>query len=59
MYEGEFRNYCLQPGTPDSSSLNAYRQTPLSGYRKDIIETVLRQCPDRPDLQQHNVHQYA
>jgi hypothetical protein len=54
-YEGEFRSYCLQPGTPDPSSLDAYLQEPLSGYRKDIVESVLRQSLDRPDLQQRNV----
>lgn len=55
MFEGEFRSYCLQPGTPDPTSLDAYRQMPLSGYRKDIVETVLRSSLDRPDLQQRNV----
>jgi hypothetical protein len=55
MFEGEFRSYCLQPGTPDPTSQDAYRQMPLSGYRKDIVETVLRQSIDRPDLQQRNV----
>jgi hypothetical protein len=55
MFEGEFKSYCLQPGTPDPSSLDAYRQAPLFGYRKDIVESVLRNSLDRTDLQQRNV----
>lgn len=54
-YEGEFRSYCLQPGTPDPSDRDAYTQIPLGGYRKDIVETILRNSIDRTDLDQRNI----
>jgi hypothetical protein len=55
FYQGDFRSYCLQPGTPDPSDRDAYTQVPLSGYRKDIIETILRNSLERPDLSQRNI----
>src|SRR5215471_7065664 len=36
FYETEFRSYCLQPGTPDPTSGDAYFRAPLTGQRKDI-----------------------
>ena len=42
FYEADFKSYCLQPGTPSPSNGDAYRQGPLTSYRRDIIETVLR-----------------
>ncbi|MGL6267138.1 MAG: hypothetical protein ACRC2O_04410, partial [Chitinophagaceae bacterium] len=55
FYEADFKSYCLQPGTPDPSARDAYLQAPLGGYRKDIVETVLRNSLDRPDLEQKNI----
>ena len=55
FYEADFKSYCLQPGTPSPSGNDAYRQGPLTGYRKDIIETVLRNSLKRPDLEQRNI----
>jgi hypothetical protein len=55
FYEGDFRSYCLQPGTPAPSDVDAYLQAPLSGYRKDIVESVLRNSLSRPDLDQRNI----
>jgi hypothetical protein len=55
FYEGDFRSYCLQPGTPDPSDRDAYTQVPLSGYRKDIVETILRNSLERQDLSQRNI----
>jgi hypothetical protein len=55
FYEADFKSYCLQPGTPSPSANDAYRQGPLTGYRKDIIETVLRTSLKRPDLEQRNI----
>ncbi len=54
-YEGDFRSYCLQPGTPDPSDRDAYTQSPLKSYRKDIVETILRTSVDRTDLDQRNI----
>ena len=42
FYEAEFKTYCLQPGTPDPSQGDAYLQSPVTGYRKEIVQTVLK-----------------
>ena len=55
FYEGDFRSYCLQPGTPAPSDVDAYLQAPLGGYRKDIVESILRNSLSRPDLEQRNI----
>ena len=54
-YEGEFKTYCLQPGTPDPTPRDAYLQAPISGYRKEIVETVLYNSRRNPDIKQKNV----
>jgi hypothetical protein len=55
FYEAEFKTYCLQPGTPDPSPGDAYLQRPVTGYRKDIIESVLINSRKNPDIGQRNV----
>lgn len=55
FYEAEFKSYCLQPGTPSPSDRDAYRQAPLTTYRKDIVETILRNSLKKPELEQRNV----
>ena len=55
FYEAEFKTYCLQPGTPDPTQGDAYLQGPVTGHRKDIIESVLLNSRERPDLEQRNV----
>jgi hypothetical protein len=55
FYETEFKTYCLQPGTPDPRPGDAYLQGPVTGYRKDIIESVLLNSRNRPDLNQKNI----
>ena len=55
FYEAEFKTYCLQPGTPDPHSGDAYVQGPISGYRKDIIESVLINSKDREGIEQRNI----
>ena len=55
FYEAEFKTYCLQPGTPDPSQEDAYLQGPVTGYRKDIIESVLINSRNRPEVDQRNV----
>jgi hypothetical protein len=54
-YEAEFKTYCLQPGTPDPSPRDAYLQAPVSGYRKDIVETVLYNSRRQPAIEQKHV----
>jgi hypothetical protein len=54
-YEAEFKTYCLQPGTPDPSPRDAYLQAPVSGYRKDIVETVLHNSRSKPGIGQRHV----
>lgn len=55
FYESEFKSYCLQPGTPSPSDRDAYLQAPLNSYRKDIVETALRNSLDKPQLDQKNI----
>ena len=55
FYEADFKSYCLQPGTPSPSDKDAYRQAPLTGYRRDIIETILRNSLKKPELEQRNI----
>ena len=55
FYESDFKTYCLQPGTPDPHNGDAYVQGPISGYRKDIIESVLINSRDQKDLEQRNI----
>jgi len=55
FYEADFKSYCLQPGTPSPSNGDAYRQGPLSAYRRDIIETILRNSLKKPELEQKNI----
>ena len=55
FYEAEFKTYCLQPGTPDPTPRDAYLQAPISGYRKEIVETVLHNSRSKPDIKQRNV----
>jgi len=54
-YEADFKTFCLQPGTPSPSSRDAYFRAPLTGSRKDIIETILRNSQKKPYLEQQNV----
>lgn len=55
FYEGEFKTYCLQPGTPDPHSGDAYLQGEISGNRKDIVETVLLNSREHPEISQRNI----
>ncbi len=55
FYEAEFKTYCLQPGTPDPSQGDAYFQGPVTGYRKDIVESVLLNSRRNPEVGQRNV----
>ncbi|PWU01580.1 MAG: hypothetical protein C5B52_07070 [Bacteroidetes bacterium] len=55
FYESEFKSYCLQPGTPSPSDRDAYLQAPLNSYRKDIVETALRNSLDKPNLDQKEI----
>jgi hypothetical protein len=55
FYEAEFKTYCLQPGTPDPRQGDAYLQGQVTGYRKEIVESVLRNSADHPGLDQKNI----
>lgn len=55
FYEADFKSYCLQPGTPSPSDRDAYRQGALTTYRKDIVETILRNSLKKPELEQRNI----
>jgi hypothetical protein len=55
FYEAEFKTYCLQPGTPDPSQGDAYLQSPMTGYRKEIVETVLLHSKNNTEMNQRNI----
>lgn len=55
FYEAEFKTYCLQPGTPDPSPRDAYLQSAVTGYRKEIVEDILVNSRMKTDLDQKNV----
>jgi hypothetical protein len=55
FYEAEFKTYCLQPGTPDPAPGDAYLQGPVTGYRKDIVESVLLNSRQHSGIAQRNV----
>ena len=55
FYEAEFKTYCLQPGTPDPSQGDAYLQSPMTGYRKEIVQTVLLNSRNMPEMNQRNI----
>ena len=55
FYEADFKSFCLQPGTPDPGAKDAYFRAPLTGQRKDIIESILRNSESKPHLDQKNV----
>ncbi len=55
FYEAEFKTYCLQPGTPDPGEGDAYLQGPVTGYRKNIIESILLNSRDQQDMEQKNI----
>lgn len=54
-YETEFKTYCLQPGTPDPSPRDAYLHSPMTGYRKEIVESVLLNSRHKTNMDQRNV----
>jgi hypothetical protein len=55
LYQADFKSYCLQPGTPDPTSRDAYVYSNLAGPRKEILETALRNSIDKPYLDQNNI----
>lgn len=55
FYETEFKTYCLQPGTPDPTPGDAYLQGPISGHRKEIVEAILLNSREKPEIPQRNV----
>lgn len=55
FYETEFKTYCLQPGTPDPRPGDAYLQGPITGYRKDIVESVLLNSRNKQEIDQRNI----
>jgi hypothetical protein len=55
FYETEYKTYCLEPGTPDPRPGDAYLQGPITGNRKDIVESVLLKSRTKPHIEQRNV----
>ena len=55
FYEAEFKTYCLQPGTPDPRPGDAYLQGPVTGHRKEIVESVLLNSRNKPAINQRHI----
>jgi hypothetical protein len=55
FYEADFKTYCLQPGTPDPRQGDAYLQVPITGYRKDIVQSVLLNSRDQQEINQRSI----
>ena len=55
FYETEFKTYCLQPGTPDPRKGDAYLQAPVSGYRKEMVESILLNSRKKPAMEQRHI----
>jgi hypothetical protein len=55
FYETEFKTYCLQPGTPGPRQGDAYLQGHITGYRKDIVESILLNSGQHQDMDQRNI----
>lgn len=55
FYEAEFKTYCLEPGTPDPRQGDAYLQSPVTGYRKEIVASVLLNSRDKKNIDQKNI----
>lgn len=55
FYEAEFKTYCLQPGTPDPRQGDAYLQGPVTGHRKEIVESILFNSRDKKNIDQKNI----
>ena len=55
FYETEFKTYCLQPGTPDPRPGDAYLQGPVTGKRKEIVESILINSVQRTEIPQRNI----
>jgi hypothetical protein len=55
FYEAEFKTYCLQPGTPDPREGDAYLQGQVTGYRKEIVESILLNSRNKYDIEQRNI----
>ncbi len=55
FYETEFKTYCLQPGTPDPRPGDAYLQGPVTGKRKEIVETVLLNSREKTEIPQRHI----
>src|SRR4030095_7195132 len=55
FYETEYKTYGLEPGTPDPRPGDAYLQGPITGNRKDIVESILLNSRTKPHIDQRNV----
>ena len=55
FYEAEFKTYCLQPGTPDPRQGDAYLNAPMSGYRKDLLASILLNSALKPHIDQRKI----
>ncbi|NEO27608.1 MAG: hypothetical protein F6K03_12125, partial [Kamptonema sp. SIO4C4] len=55
LYEMTLQSYCLKPGTYAPGGGDGYGYAPLEGPRSEIIEKILRQAVNYPEIEQRKI----
>jgi hypothetical protein len=55
FFETVFNTYCLQPGTPDPRPGDAYLQGPVTGKRKELVQSILLNSRYHRDIPQRHI----
>lgn len=55
LYGGDIRSYCLHAGTYGPTRGDGYLYAPLKGKRRGVIQKILHNSAEHPDLPQHDI----
>lgn len=55
LYSGDIRTYCLHAGTYGPTRGSGYLYAPLKGKRRGVIQKILHNSADHPEVQQHDI----
>lgn len=55
FYHGSFKSFCLKAGTYGPSKGDAYLFAPLAGKKVDLVQTLLSNWENHPEVKQHDV----
>ena len=55
LYSGDIRTYCLHAGTYGPTRGSGYLYAPLKGKKRGVIQKILHNSADHPELQQHDI----